>query len=384
VLRPPNRQTVRTETPRTDESGDEASQDPSAFGIGRLFWLTSEAIVGADVSTGAIVLWNPAAAALFGYAPVEAIGMPLERLVPEDLRDRHLSGISQYREGGDPVLVGGPPVDVPAVTKSGETVEVALTLTDVGADKEDDGRHHVLALIRDMTAVRTSERELKQAMDAMREFVAMASHDLRTPLTSVKGFSRMMLDLGERLTPEKQHGFLEAIFRGATQASVLVDDLLTLSQIQAGALPTNAQNVSVAAVVREAITTSGVAAEDAIDAGLVVRADPHHLERILVNYLTNAMRYGVAPVVVTADLVDEIVDIAVHDGGPGVPAEFIPRLFTRFARADTSRSDGTGLGLSIVRGLARANGGDSYYDATADGPRFGVRLPSCPSRQSTF
>lgn len=344
------------------------------FGIGRLFWLTSDAIVGANLSTGTIVLWNPAAAALFGYTESEAIGLPLERLVPEKLRHQHLSGISEYQSGRAPVLVGGPPVDVPAVTKAGARVDIALTLTDVGGGGS--GRHNVLALIRDMTAVRASERELSAAMEATREFVATASHDLRTPLTSVMGFSRTLLDLDERLPAERRREFLEAIARGATQASRLVDDLLTLSQIQADVLPTHAQDVVVSDVIAEAITHSGVIAEHEVDAHLVVHADPHHLERILTNYLTNADRYGQPPIVLTARCHEGAVDIAVQDHGPGVPEDFEARLFTRFARADTSRSDGTGLGLSIVRGLARANGGDTYYEAGDGGPIFGVRLPA--------
>lgn len=354
-------------------------QDPAAFGIGRLFWLTSDAIVGAELTMGTIVLWNPAAVALFGYSDTEAIGMPLERLVPDELHDRHLSGISAYRAGAPPALVGGPPVDVPAVTKSGAIVDVALTLTDLGGD--DPHRHHVLALIRDMTAVRTSEREVSHAMDAMREFVATASHDLRTPLTSVMGFSRMMLELGDRLPPDKGREVLEAISRGATQASRLVDDLLTLSQIQAEVLPTNPKDLSLLVAVREAIVRSAVEAQDHVADDVVVRADPNHLERILINFLTNAMRYGAPPIVVDAHVQDGVVDIAVRDRGPGVPDAFRPRLFTRFARADTSRADGTGLGLSIVQGLARANGGDTYYEATSEGPTFGVRLPAGSASQ---
>lgn len=74
-------------------------QNPEQFGIGRLFYLTSEAIVAADLETGRILLWNPAAERLFGYTSAEAIGMRLEVLVPEDVRDDHLSGIRKYLGG---------------------------------------------------------------------------------------------------------------------------------------------------------------------------------------------------------------------------------------------------------------------------------------------
>ena len=350
-------------------------QDPGQFGVGRLFWLTSDAIVAADITTGTIVLWNPAAARLFGYEAEEAIGMPLEKLVPSQLAGRHVAGVDRYRHGAKPALVGGPPVDVPAVTKNGHVVDVGLTLTDVSVSHDRGDRRFVLALIRDMTAIRTSERELQAAMDAMEEFVATASHDLRSPLTSVMGFAQALLEGDDRDSAEDRRRFVEAIARGAAQASRLVEDLLTLSQIQGGALPLDPCDVSVAAALREALERSGVEATYPSDTGLVVRADPHHLERILINYLTNASRYGADPITVTARVDGPMVDIAVRDSGAGVPADFVPRLFARFAQADSSKRRGTGLGLSIVRGLAQANGGEAYYRAPPEGPAFGVYLP---------
>lgn len=358
-----------------------SAQDPTRRGVGRLFWLTSDAIVAADIETGAIVLWNPAATRLFEYEADEALGMPLAALVPPELADRHLAGVDRYRGGARPVLVGGPPVDVPAVTKSGRIVEVGLTLTDVTDASDGTGRYFVLAVIRDMTAIRASEREVRSAMDALEGFVAAASHDLRSPLTSVMGFAAALLDADDRDTAVDRRRFAEAIVRGATQACRLVDDLLTLSEIQGGALPVAARAVPVADAFATALEQSGVTATFEADAQLTVWVDPHHLERILVNYLNNAGRHGAGPIVVTARADGGMVDVAVRDSGPGVPAEFVPRLFTRFARAHGSTTLGTGLGLSIVLGLARANGGDAYYRASADGPIFGVHLPAptvCP------
>lgn len=88
-------------------------QQPHELGLGRLFMLTSDAIVGADLTQGRIVVWNPAAEQLFGYCSSEAIGMRLEALVPESVRRGHLTGIDRYRSGGDPVLVGQGRVIVP-------------------------------------------------------------------------------------------------------------------------------------------------------------------------------------------------------------------------------------------------------------------------------
>jgi len=359
--------------PGARRSGADDGQDPDAFGVGRLFWITSEAIVAADLELGVIVLWNPAAARLFGYPAAEALGMPLERLVPDSLRQRHLSGISRYFETGEAVLVGGPPIDVPATTKRGGALDVALSLSDV---TDSGSRRYVLAVIRDMTQVRQAERESQQSMDAMRDFVATASHDLRTPLTSVLGFATSLLESGDCLAVEERQSFLEAIVRGASTASRLVGDLLTLSQLTAGVPPTHPTDTGVAAVAKEAVLHSGVDATIEIDEHLTVRVDAHHLERVLVNYLTNAARHGQPPVSVTAERQGVTVAIGVRDHGPGVPREFVSRLFTSFARAETASAGGTGLGLSIVHGLAVANGGEAYHEATSGGTCFGIRLPS--------
>jgi signal transduction histidine kinase len=111
---------------------------------------------------------------------------------------------------------------------------------------------------------------------------------------------------------------------------------------------------------------------------LRLRTDPDHLRRIVVNLLTNAFKYGGPPVNVLVMTTDDAVKLEVCDHGEGVPPEFVPRLFQRFARADrTARTrEGTGLGLSIVQGLAEANGGEAWYQPREPhGSCFGLTLP---------
>jgi PAS domain S-box-containing protein len=345
-------------------------QDPERFGIGRLFFLTTEAIVAADLNTETIVLWNPAAERVFGHSAAEAVGMPLADLVPLDLRQDHLDGIRRFTAGGEAVLVGRDPVDVAAVTKAGEHRDVSLTLTDVSQDED---RRYVLAMLRDVTPERTAEREAAAATAAMRTFVATASHDLRSPLAAVLGFAKLLADSGDQLGPDRRQTCIEAIERGARQASRLVDDLLTLSYINADAVSTRPERVAVADVARQAVADTGVDASIDIGGAVEAHVDPEHLRRILVNYLVNADRYGAPPVVITAASSDDGVEVRVGDGGTGVPETFIDRLFTTFARADESDRRGTGLGLSIVQGLATANGGRAFYD-DSDGSSFGVTL----------
>jgi PAS domain S-box-containing protein len=354
-------------------------QDPARFGLGRLFWTTSEAIVGADLPSGRIVLWNPTAHALFGYPPEEAVGMPLERLVPTSLRDRHLAGIARYRGHGAPVLVGGPPTEVPAVTRDGQPLDVALSLTDVTDEREGQPRRQVLAVIRDVTAVRRAERRLQATLEAMNEFVASAAHDLRNPLTVISGFTSLLLDSSDRLPASERREMLQRIAHSSAHAARLVDDLMTSSQIEAGAIDVAPEPVAVAEAVRHAIERSGTDATAQLDLDALVRVDPHHLERMLVNLLANARAHGRPPITVTVRAERSEVSIEVQDCGDGVPEDFLPRLFARFSRADTSRRDGTGLGLSIVQGLAEANGGSISYRREGLTSCFTLHLPPAPA-----
>ena len=226
-------------------------------------------------------------------------------------------------------------------------------------------------------------QELKALNQTMRDFVAVASHDLRTPLTSIVGFSSLLDQRWERLQPQERREFLSAINRNANQLVGLVDDLLTVSGIEAGAVETHAEAIEVHRVTHQAMLDFAERASEtrvAVDAGLAVVADPSHLRRILTNYLTNAFKYGKPPVQISAKAINGWVNILVCDRGEGVPEEFVPRLFAKFARADTPvthQERGTGLGLSIVQGLAQANGGDVWYEPNQPtGSCFGVRLPA--------
>src|SRR5262249_20650906 len=108
-------------------------------------------------------------------------------------------------------------------------------------------------------------------------------------------------------------------------------------------------------------------------------ADPDHIQRIVGNYISNAIKYGQEPIVTEAASNPPFVDVRVRDCGHGVPDEFVDRLFSKFSRAEQVKAakPGTGLGLSIVRTLAQANGGDVWYEPNAPaGSCFGVRLPA--------
>jgi two-component system sensor kinase len=238
-------------------------------------------------------------------------------------------------------------------------------------------------------ALRSALDELERVNEQLRavdelksDFVAMVSHELKSPLTSILGYCSMMLRRWDTVSEEQKLSFIEIINQQGQRLSRLVHDLLEMSRIESGYLETHLQPVRLRELIELTIGTyhtpiDGITIDVGVD--VVVLADPDHLQRVLINLLDNAQKYGAPPVVVSAQRRPTRIELTVADQGPGVPDEFRERLFEKFAQASvgpTRRASGTGLGLSIVRGLARAMGGEvSYVPNTPSGSRFVIDLP---------
>ena len=131
---------------------------PRDFGIGQLFWEIHEAVVLGDAATGRIVLWNPAAEALFGYSAAEAVGQPIEMLVPEPLKAQHRAGLARYHATAHGAIVDSPAaLELPALRKMGEELTIELTLSPV--NEAAAGGRFVLAIIRDVSERKRVEHE---------------------------------------------------------------------------------------------------------------------------------------------------------------------------------------------------------------------------------
>ena len=227
--------------------------------------------------------------------------------------------------------------------------------------------------------LKRANEELRAADELKDHFVAVTSHELRTPLTSVLGFSKTLLNHWDRIPDDQKREQIGLIQDQSDRLMRLVDALLTVSKIEAGALEVDPKPIRLSDSIRAVVSSFGDAlAGIEIDVGADQRvlADPDHLHQILTNYLANALTYGRPPIAIRAREGDGHVEIRISDRGDGVPPAFVPRLFERFARAGSAQG-GTGLGLSIVRGLARAQGGDVWYEpGEPGGGCFGVRLPA--------
>lgn len=226
--------------------------------------------------------------------------------------------------------------------------------------------------------------ELRRADQLKSDFVSMASHELRTPLTSILGFSSTLREYWASTPDEDKLEYLDVIDRQARRLSRLVNDLLAMSRIESGKLDVRAARVDVVEVAQATVASIGVPGADIAVVGpdhADVAADPDHVEQIVLNYVGNAIKYGEAPIVVEVAVArDGFIELRVRDSGPGIESEFVGQLFEKFAQASTGSTraaSGTGLGLSIVRGLARANRGEAWYEDNAPtGSVFAVRLPA--------
>ena len=337
---------------------------------------SAEAIIS-RTPAGTITAWNPAAEALFGYSAEELIGRTVDALIPHDRAGEAEELVRQ-------VLAGAPVQDHETVRlhKSGRPLDVSLTISPIRDDA--GGVVELSMFVRDIGERKEAERararaheELAQTLEMKDQFVAVASHELRTPLTAVAGFLKTLLSRYEEIDEAARRDFLRIAESQADRLIRLVDNVLLVSRLDRDVTPTRPEPVEIAQVVEEALSDHAAASEFALELppGLRAYADRDQLRQMLSNYIGNARAHGRPPYRIHASD-GEAVTIAVCDGGEGVPREFVPKLFRPFSRgATTKRTEGTGLGLSIVRRLARAGGGDAWYDP--DGPAFMLRLPRC-------
>jgi two-component system, OmpR family, sensor histidine kinase MtrB len=219
----------------------------------------------------------------------------------------------------------------------------------------------------------------------LHEFIAVAAHELRNPIAGIVGAAETLDHAWDRLAECDRRQLVELVVRQSRRLARLVDELLELSRLEAGAVVVAAKPVEVAAEARAAAEEAGIT--DVViccHTPATVIADPDHLRRILVNLLVNADKHGARPFVVESEAVDGHVEVRVIDAGAGVPFDFVPRLFDRFSRAEpavgerASPAAGAGLGLAIVAGLARLGGGEVFYRPAPGGAGavFGIRLPA--------
>ncbi len=320
---------------------------------------------------------NQAGADLLGVPWAGAAG----RTVPEALRHAALQRFIERTTGEAAAAACEADLELPGA--DGETVHLRVH----GVRLERPGEPpRTLIVMHDVTRMRKLE-------NVRQEFVANVSHELKTPVTSIKGFVETLRD-GALENPADARRFLDIVARQADRLQAIIEDLLCLSRLEQGTGQTSREMgvYPVAGVLAAAVQTCqphadtrGTLLSVACDPALRAHIDPPLLEQALVNLIENAIKYNEdgTRVTVSARQEGEAVRIAVADDGRGIEARHLPRIFERFYRVDRARSrqeGGTGLGLAIVKHIALFHGGEvGVRSSPGGGSEFTLTLPLRPT-----
>jgi PAS domain S-box-containing protein len=350
------------------------------------------AMVAVD-KRGTVVLVNSLTERLFGYAPGELIGKPVEMLVPERFRQNH----QQYRTGfsdAPEMRQMGVGRDLYAVRRDGSEVPVEIGLNPIDVD----GEVLVLGSIVDITDRKHAEDDRAQLFEGEKRaraeadaanrakdlFLARVSHELRTPLNALMGWTRMLRD--GSVAGAKVANAIASIDRNAEVLNKLVEDLVEMSRLTTGRLQLDRKPLDIIAVIREsvnllepAMNAKRVGLETRIDTEpITVDGDAVRLRQVFWNLMSNAIKFTPSDgrVAVSAGLSDGEVEISVTDTGQGIAPEFIPHVFDPFTQED-STGPGLGLGLAIVQQLVKAHDGRISVTSAGSGAgaTFTVHLP---------
>ncbi len=343
-----------------------------------------EAVVLAAPPDGRILAANDAATALFGPLRDADLSCRLLRLDKDRCTDETLPIAAALRTGD--VITG---VELLALGPDGKTTPVLASAAPI---REPHGEiAAVVAVFRNIAA-------LKEAARVKDEFVSVVSHELRSPLTPIRGFVQLV---AKELAKEGGHDHhvrrLNAIAGHVDRMTRLVDDLLDVSRLRAGGLEIRRAPTDIVAICREVVQSRMAAAPEhrlqfsADRAEIVGRWDADRIHQVVDNLVGNAIKYtppgGHISVNVELDEATDEAVIRVCDDGPGIPPEDRGRIFTAFYRAEAAGrggAGGLGLGLYICHELVAAHGGQiSVSDAHSGGAAFTVRLPRAVSHQDT-
>ena len=324
-----------------------------------------DAIIGVGLD-GRISDWNPAAQKLYGYSAVEIVEQDIEVLIPEKRTNERVGVLARLREGEDL-----PPFETERQRKDGSLVDVEIRVSPIRDDADQIVGAAVIA--RDVTTRKQLER-------VQEDFVAMVSHDLRSPVTVLHGRTQLMRRRGQY--DEKG---LDAMLEQIRRMERLITDLQEVVKFEAGAIELNRLSEELGDLARDAVERARVQ-----DSGHTIRVirpetpvagtwDRDRLGQVLDNLLGNAVKYSPQgrEIVVRVAIVDGEARLCVRDQGDGIPAATLPNLFERFFRADNAGSaSGLGLGLYIARMLVEAHGGRIWATSEpGEGSVFTIALP---------
>jgi PAS domain S-box-containing protein len=331
-----------------------------------------------------ILTWNRGAAVLFGYGKDEVIGKHLSILLPPE-RFHELEEMRAKVE----ISGGLRDIEVRSKRKDGAMIYLSLSVSPI---RDVEGKIvGFLRIAKDITEKKRYERRLKDLDKMKSDFVSNVSHELKTPLTSIKGSVDNMLDGLTGALNEKQIRYLARIKSNTDRLSRLINDLLDLSRIEAGRVEVRRASLPLTALAEEvAEHLKQLAAEKLIrievpppDPQMTVWADRDKVTQVLMNLIGNAVKFTPQDgkvIVAIEKNGNDYIQISIADNGPGIRPEEADKIFSKFyqvANVDKQKPQGSGLGLAISKALVEMHGGKIWVESKLGrGSTFYFTLPA--------
>ncbi len=312
---------------------------------------TDDAVISKTLK-GVITSWNRAAERMFGYSEAEAIGQRISLIIPADRLEEESFIIGEVSKGNKVNHF-----QTLRRAKSGSLVPISLSVSPVV-----DNNGNVIGaskIARDISAEQASQQETAKLYEQLKElnakkdeFIALASHELKTPLTSINGYLQI---LDGRITDPPGKLFLHKALQQVARLGSLVNDLLDISKIEAGKLNFAVESFDIREVLGNAIELISLTNKDydiTLETSLselFVKGDAHRIEQVIINLLTNAIRY--APdskrIAVCLSSGPREIKVGVKDYGIGIAAEKLNDIFSKFYRVDDNYAKASGLGIGL-------------------------------------
>ena len=352
---------------------------------------SDDAIIG-QAADGKVFSWNPAAERLYGYTADEAVGQSVLMLAPAGESDEISDAIEKVGKGEHLNLFR-----TVHARKDGSEVPVSVTLSPIRSRSGEVTGASMIA--RNITERIRSEEEMRRALEMQvaaneqlkqinaikSDFVSVVSHEFRTPLTVIQGFSEMISQ--EELGLEEIREYASDIHRESFRLSRMINDMLDLDRMESGKMSLGLDPVDLNAIIREVAELCQPQAPDhTIRLDLApdlpqLPGDRDRLHQVMLNLVSNAIKYSPngCTVTIASRLEGEAVHVSVEDEGVGIPVESIDKIFDRYSRAGAGRDrtiEGTGLGLPITRQIVQMHGGSIWAESEPEeGSTFHFTIP---------